>query len=77
MPNEIIQSKLSLVEAKQWIFYETDVKDYYNYFPLYISYPEHQIRVYYVNINKNSEYNGYVSCLLLLGGQIPSNRFEY
>ena len=67
----IYKVKISLEEAKSWIFYEHDVKDYYNYFPIYISIPGHEIRVYYININTKSDKCHWISCLRLIGGTVP------
>lgn len=71
LPLELSKSKLSKKEATSWIFYETDVKEYYNYFPIYISMPGHEIRIYYVNVNTKSKNYHKISCLRLLCGYIP------
>lgn len=62
-PEEIIPS--------DWEIYPEDRADYIDWYPFYKFTPGHQIRVYYVNINKKSELYKRVLVLFLHGGAIP------
>lgn len=65
LPSDILFSKLSFDEATNWILRVEDIEDYYNYFPIYVSIPGHQIRVYYININIDSENYHKISTLIV------------
>ena len=55
-------------ELAKWIIYETDRSDTNDWMPFIESYPGHQIRVTYVNVNKNSSNYTNILYLIILGG---------
>jgi hypothetical protein len=57
--------RISIKELESWEIMKEDRDDYKDWLPHHVSYPGHQIRIYYINVNPlSSSYNNYAALVV-------------